>query len=66
MEGFDRAITDKTRAVFVESVGNPPAKSPILDALSAICKKHGVVLIVDNTFTTPICLNPSSTARTSS
>ena len=58
LEGFDRAITDKTRAVFVESVGNPTCEIADIDALSAICKKHGVVLIVDNTFTTPYLLKP--------
>jgi len=55
---FDRATTDKTRAYFVESIGNPLADVPDIEAISKIAKKHGVVYIVDNTFATPYLLRP--------
>jgi O-acetylhomoserine (thiol)-lyase len=57
-DAFDRATTDKTRAYFVESIGNPLADVPDIEAISKIAKKHGIVFIVDNTFATPYLLRP--------
>jgi O-acetylhomoserine (thiol)-lyase len=53
-EAFRRAITDRTRALFAETVGNPKLDVPDFDALSAIAREAGVPLIVDNTI--GICL----------
>jgi O-acetylhomoserine (thiol)-lyase len=51
--GFDRAVTARTRAIFVETIGNPSLDMVDLDAVAAVAKKHGLPLIVDGTFTTP-------------
>ncbi len=55
LENFDTAVTEKTRAIFVETIGNPALEVTDLDAVSAIAKKHHLPLMVDATFTTP-CL----------
>jgi OAH/OAS sulfhydrylase len=49
-EDFEAAIDDKTRAIYVESIGNPRGNVPDFEKISAVAKKHGVALIVDNTF----------------
>ena len=48
-EAFRRAITDRTRAFYVESVGNPKLDVPDFETLAAIAHEHGIPLIVDNT-----------------
>ncbi|MZQ84926.1 homocysteine synthase [Paenibacillus sp. 5J-6] len=57
-ENFRSAITDKTKAVYAESIGNP--KGDILDiaAVAAIAHENGIPLIVDNTFPSPYLLRP--------
>lgn len=57
-EGMEAAITPKTRAIYVEAIGNPSLDVADLDAVSAIAKRAGVPLIVDATFTTPCLLRP--------
>jgi cystathionine gamma-synthase/cystathionine beta-lyase len=52
------AIRPETRALFVESLTNPLLKVANIEALSAICKEHGLLHIVDNTFLTPYLLRP--------
>ncbi len=52
-ENFDAAVTEKTRAIFIETIGNPVLEVTDFDAVSAIAKKHHLPLIVDATFTTP-------------
>lgn len=52
------AIDDRTRAVFVETIGNPALDVPDLSALAQIAHAHGLPLIVDNTFATPILAQP--------
>ena len=49
-EAFRRAIDDRTRAVYVETIGNPRFNVPDFRALAAVAHEHGVPLIVDNTF----------------
>jgi O-acetylhomoserine (thiol)-lyase len=49
-EAFEAAIDDRTRALYVESVGNPRFNVPDLAALAALAHRHGVPLVVDNTF----------------
>jgi O-acetylhomoserine (thiol)-lyase len=52
------AINDKTKAIFVESLGNPRLDVADLEAIGKIASDHGVPLIVDNTAATPVLLNP--------
>lgn len=49
-EAFEALIDDKTRAIYVESIGNPRGNVPDFEGISAVAKKHGVALVVDNTF----------------
>lgn len=58
LEGFRAAINEKTRAVYVETIGNPGANLIDLDALAIIAHENGVPLIVDNTFATPYLYRP--------
>jgi len=55
---FEKAIDENTRAIFVETLGNPHSTIVDLDAVAAIAHKHGIPLIVDNTFATPYLLRP--------
>jgi O-acetylhomoserine (thiol)-lyase len=56
--GWERAITDKTKAFFVESIGNPKLDIVDLAKIAAIGKAQGIPLVVDNTVTTPYLLRP--------
>jgi OAH/OAS sulfhydrylase len=49
-EDFEAAIDDNTKAIYLESIGNPRGNVPDFEGISAVAKKHGVALIVDNTF----------------
>ena len=53
---FEAAITDRTRLIFIETIGNPVLDLADIDAISAIAKKHHLPLVVDATFTTPYLL----------
>ena len=55
---FEKAITSKTKAIFVESVANPGGRITDLDAIAKIAKKAGLPLIVDNTMATPYLCKP--------
>ena len=57
-EGYEKAINDKTKAVYIETIGNPNANLIDIDKVAAIAHKHGIPLIVDNTFATPYLLRP--------
>jgi O-acetylhomoserine (thiol)-lyase len=52
------AISDKTRLVFVETIGNPKLDVPDIAALAALTREHGVPLVVDSTVTTPLLIQP--------
>ena len=54
----ERAITPDTRAIYAETLGNPNSDVPDLDALAEIAHKHGIPLVVDNTFGTPYLIRP--------
>ncbi|KAI9209201.1 O-acetylhomoserine/O-acetylserine sulfhydrylase [Polychytrium aggregatum] len=49
-EDFEPLIDDRTKAIYIESIGNPKHNVPDFRAISKIAKKHGIPLIVDNTF----------------
>jgi O-acetylhomoserine (thiol)-lyase len=53
---IEGAINDKTRLIFVESIGNPKLDVPDLEAISKIAKAHGIVFAVDSTITSPFLL----------
>src|SRR3954466_12885700 len=55
---FERAVTPKTKAIFIESIANPGGVITDIAAISAIAKKAGVPLIVDNTLATPYLCRP--------
>ncbi|GBF73733.1 O-acetylhomoserine aminocarboxypropyltransferase [Paenibacillus sp. 598K] len=57
-ENFRGAITDKTKAVFAETIGNPKGDIIDLEAVAAIAHENGVPLIVDNTFPSPYLCRP--------
>lgn len=55
---FREAISDRTKAVFTELIGNPHMDIPDIEAIAAVARKKGVPLIVDSTFTTPSLCKP--------
>ncbi|NLM25307.1 MAG: homocysteine synthase [Firmicutes bacterium] len=55
---FAEAISDKTKAVYVETIGNPETNIVDLEAVAAIAHEHKIPLIVDNTFATPYLNRP--------
>ncbi|MDD7185801.1 MAG: O-acetylhomoserine aminocarboxypropyltransferase/cysteine synthase family protein [Ruminococcus sp.] len=57
-ENFEKAIQPDTKLLYAETLGNPNSDVIDLEAISAIAHKHGIPLIVDNTFATPYCLRP--------
>jgi len=57
-QNFADAITDKTKAVFTEVIGNPKLDVADIEALATIAHDHGLPLIVDSTFATPYLLRP--------
>ncbi|AEV68795.1 homocysteine synthase [Acetivibrio clariflavus] len=57
-ENFRKAINDKTKAVFIESIGNPGINIIDIEAVAKIAHENGVPLIVDNTFGTPYLIRP--------
>lgn len=54
----EAAIKPNTKAFYLETLGNPNSDIPDLDAISAIAKKHGLPVVVDNTFGTPYLFRP--------
>lgn len=58
LAGYEAAIQPNTKAIFVESLGNPNADVIDLEAIAAIAHKHKIPLIIDNTFSTPYLLKP--------
>lgn len=58
IEEWENAVTDKTRAFFVEMVGNPNANVADVEAIAAVAHRHGIPVIADSTFTTPYLCRP--------
>ena len=58
LEEVEAAITDDTRAVFLETLGNPNSDIPDIDAVAEIAHRHGVPVVIDNTFGTPYLIRP--------
>ncbi len=58
LDEIDQAINDKTKAVFCETLSNPACDIADIEGISNIAHKHGIPLIVDATFTTPVLQRP--------
>ncbi len=52
------AIRENTKAIYIETLGNPNSDIPDIDAIAEIAHKHGLPLVVDNTFGTPFLIRP--------
>lgn len=58
LSNFENAIQDNTKAVFIETFGNPNANVIDIDAVAEIAHSHGLPLLIDNTFGTPYLIRP--------
>ena len=58
LEEVEGAIQENTKAVYLETLGNPNSDIPDLDAIAEIAHKHGLPVVVDNTFGTPYLIRP--------
>lgn len=58
LDEVEAAIEENTRGIYVETLGNPNSDIPDLDALAGLAHRHGLPLIVDNTFGTPFLVRP--------
>ena len=54
----ENAVKDNTRAIYIETLGNPNSDIPDIDAVAKIAHSHGIPLVVDNTFGTPYLIRP--------
>lgn len=54
----EASIRENTRAIYIETLGNPNSDIPDIDALAELAHKHGLPLVVDNTFGTPYLIRP--------
>lgn len=55
---FEAAINDKTKAIFIETLGNPNSNAIDIEKIANIAHAHGIPLVVDNTFATPYLVRP--------
>lgn len=58
LEELEGAIQENTKAVYIETLGNPNSDIPDIDAISEIAHRHGLPVVVDNTFGTPYLIRP--------
>ena len=58
LEEVEGAIQDNTRAIYLETLGNPNSDIPDIDAIAEIAHKYGLPLVIDNTFGTPYLIRP--------
>lgn len=58
LEEVESAIRENTRAIYLETLGNPNSDIPDIEAVSQIAHKHGLPLVIDNTFGTPYLIRP--------
>ena len=58
LEEVENAIEDNTRAILIETLGNPNSDIPDIDALAEIAHKNNIPLVIDNTFGTPYLIRP--------
>lgn len=58
LKEIEQAIQDNTRAIYLETLGNPNSDIPDIDAIAEIAHRHGLPVVVDNTFGTPYLIRP--------
>ena len=58
LEEVEAAIRENTKAIYIETLGNPNSDIPDIDALADLAHKYGLPLVIDNTFATPYLLRP--------
>lgn len=58
LQEVEGAIRENTRAIYLETLGNPNSDIPDIDAVAAIAHRHGLPLVIDNTFGTPYWIRP--------
>ena len=58
LQELEGAIKENTRAVYLETLGNPNSDIPDIDAAAEIAHRHGIPLVIDNTFGTPYLIRP--------
>jgi len=58
LDEVEAAIQDNTKVLFIETLGNPNSDIPDLDAVAVIAHRHGLPLVIDNTFGTPYLIRP--------
>ena len=58
LEEVESAIRPNTKAIYLETIGNPNADIPDIDAIAEIAHKHGLPLVIDSTFATPYLIRP--------
>ena len=58
LKEVEAAIKPETKAIYLETLGNPNSDIPDIDAIAAIAHKHGLPLVIDNTFGTPYLIRP--------
>jgi len=58
LKEVEAAIKPNTKALFIETLGNPNSDIPDIDAVAAIAHKHSIPLVIDNTFGTPYLIRP--------
>lgn len=58
LESFEKHITEKTKVIFVETIGNPKLDVPNIKQIAELAHEHGIALIVDSTVTTPYLVKP--------
>ena len=58
LEEVEGAIKENTRAIYLETLGNPNSDIPDIDAIAQIAHRHGLPLVIDNTFGTPYLIRP--------
>lgn len=58
ISNFEAAIDENTKALYIETLGNPNSNAIDIEAVAQIAHKHGIPLVVDNTFATPFLVRP--------
>ena len=58
LKAIEKAIQENTKAIYIETLGNPHSDIPDIDAIAKIAHKHGLPLVIDNTFGTPYLIRP--------
>jgi O-acetylhomoserine (thiol)-lyase len=58
VSNFEKAVNDKTRALYIETIGNPNTNIIDIEAVANVAHRHGIPLLIDNTFGTPYLIRP--------